>query len=377
MLRCRFLLVLLCWFAAWPLHALSLLDYNVHGNGATNWSTNSAQVRAIGRQMAYLQPDVITLNEIPFDLSYEMTNFVKAYLPGYSLAMNSGTDGFIRSAIASRHPIVRSTKWLDGESLVPFGYTNSRPTFTRDLFEAEIAVPSFSQPLHVFTTHLKAGSPPIGTTNDMMRRAAEAGAISNFFVTAFLTTNANRPYVLTGDLNEDINRPPAGSSQPVQRLISPPTGLRLTTPRNPFTHDDRTWSILEASLSIRFDYILPGGLLFSNIASSQVFRTDVLNPTPLGLLSLDDKTASDHLPVLMVFHNPYDTPYRLTSITASNQLVRLTWQATPGRQYLVESSSNLLSWTALSTNLTATATNASFSTSPAGGAQFFRVYRVP
>jgi hypothetical protein len=48
------------------LHALSLLTYNVGGNGATNGSTNSIQVQAIGRQMSYLQLDVITFNEVPF-----------------------------------------------------------------------------------------------------------------------------------------------------------------------------------------------------------------------------------------------------------------------------------------------------------------------
>jgi endonuclease/exonuclease/phosphatase family metal-dependent hydrolase len=381
--RCCFLLALVWLSCATPLRALSLMHYNVHGNGVTNWTTNSAQVKAIGRQVAYLQPDVITFNEIPLDFSYEMTNFVKAYLPGYFLAMNSGTDGFIRSAIASRHPIMRSTKWLDSASLVPFGYTNSPSTFTRDLFEAEINVPSYAQHLHVFTTHLKATSTITNASsnpqNDANRRAAEASAISNFMVTAFLTTNANRPYVLTGDLNEDIIRPDTNryiSGKPIQRLTNGPTGLRLTTPRNPFNNDDRTISI-QTSLSARFDYILPGGLLFSNIASSQVFRTDLLSPTPPGVFSQDDKTASDHLPVLMVFHNPYDTPYRLTSITASNQMVRLNWESTAGRQYQVESSSNLLLWAALSTNLTATGTNSTFSTSAKGHPQFFRIYRAP
>jgi endonuclease/exonuclease/phosphatase family metal-dependent hydrolase len=372
--RCCFLLALVWLCSATPLRALSLFHYNAHGNSVTNWTTNSPQVKAIGRQVAYLQPDVISFNEIPLDYTYEMTNFVKAFLPGYFLATNSGTDGFIRSVIVSRHPIVRSTKWLDGVSLAAFGYNGN---FTRDLFEAEIAVPGFAQHLHLFTTHLKSGSPPTGTTNDVLRRSAEASAISNFFVTAFLTTNANRPYLLAGDMNEDINRPAAGSGHPIERLTSGPTGLHLTTPRNPFSNDDRTWSIQNASLSIRFDYILPGGLLFSNLASSQVFRTDLLSPTPLGLLSLDDKTASDHLPVVMVFRNPYDTPYRLTSITASNQLVRLNWQSTPGRQYQVESSSNFLSWNALTTNLTAAGTNSSFSTGATGRPQFFRIYRAP
>ncbi len=103
----------------------SVLTYNVSGNGATNWSTNSPQVRAIGRQLNYLQPDVITFNEIPHPLTWEMVNFVSAFLPGYHLATNSGTDGYIRSVIASRYPILWSGSWLDGVSLIDFGVNNS------------------------------------------------------------------------------------------------------------------------------------------------------------------------------------------------------------------------------------------------------------
>src|SRR5438093_1103388 len=83
MSRCCFLLALMWLSSATPLHALTLFHYNAHGNSVTNWTTNSAQVKAIGRQVAYLQPDVVDFNEIPLDYTYEMTNFVKAFLPGY------------------------------------------------------------------------------------------------------------------------------------------------------------------------------------------------------------------------------------------------------------------------------------------------------
>lgn len=366
----RGLLLLLTWWAstgaAW---ALSVLTYNVSGNGTTDWSTNSLQVQAIGRQMLYLQPDVVTFLEIPFTNTWQMAAFVQAFLPGYFLATNSGTDGFIRSVIASRHPIARSQKWLDGVSLANFGYDGN---FTRDLFEAEVNVPNYAEHVHVFTTHLKAQS----DTNSAARRAAEAGAISNFFVTTFLPAYGQRPYVLTGDLNEDINRPPSSSQQPLPRLVNAGTGLRLTTPRNPFNNDDRTISI-RSSLMARFDYILPGGMLFSNISTSQVFRTDVLTPRPAPLLSTDSRTASDHLPVLMTFNNPYDAPFRLLSVTASNQAVTLNWESAAGRHYHVEDSSNLVLWAALATNLTANGSNLTFTTNPAGSARYFRIYRVP
>ena len=353
--------------------AFSLLTYNVKGNGATNWSTNSPQIQAIGRELQYLQPDIITFQEIPFDLSYEMTNFVNFFLPGFSLARNSGTDGSIRSVIASRFPITRSTSWLDGVDLRSFGYSNannSLDNFTRDLFEAQIGVPGFPQPLHVFTTHLKSTQ---GTTyaDASAKRAAEAAAITNFFATNLFALYPLHPFVLTGDMNDSDTNALA-----IQRLISAPTGLRLTNPKNPVTGSINTFSI-QASLSERIDYIFPNELLGSNIRTSQVFRTDLLNPLPPGVNASDDSVASDHLPVLMVFNNPYTQPFQITSITRNDSLVALQWESVPGQLYQVEISSNLWSWTALATNLTATNFNSSFTTNASDPAKFFRVHQGP
>jgi len=362
---------------AGPAAALSLLHYNVAGNGTTNWGTNSWQVQAIGRQMLYWQPEVAAFNEIPRTNTWQMANFVQAYLPGYFLATNAGTDGFIRSTIASRYPIVRSQSWLDGADLRPFGYTNSPFTFTRDLFEAEIAVPGWGEHLHVFTTHLKAygGS---GDTTSALRRAAEASAISNFLVTVFLPAHGRRPYVLTGDFNEDVADPPPNSGHPVERLVSPPTGLRLTTPRNPTTGSSNTYSIRATSNPAdRIDYILPCGLLFSNLASGQVFRTDRLTPLPAGLLAIDSRTASDHLPLVMSFHDPYDTNFRITSILAGPESVQLVWPTTTGRTYRVERTRDAQDWSIDSPNLMAATTNLSWIADRMPSATLFRVLRLP
>jgi endonuclease/exonuclease/phosphatase family metal-dependent hydrolase len=347
---------------------LSILTYNVGGNGTTNWSTNTAQVQAIGRQVVHLQPDIVTFNEIPRTNTWQMTNFVTAFLPGYFLAANSGSDGYIRSVIASRFPIARAQSWMPRANLAAFGFDGP---FTRDLFEAEIEVPGFDQPLHVFTTHLKAGT----ALDDCERRGAEANAISNFLVTVFLPGKSTRPYVLTGDLNEDIQRPPGNTQHAVERLLSSPTGLRLTTPVNPFNRDDRTLS--SSSPFRRYDYILPGGLLFSNLVTNQVFRTDLLSPLPSPLLSTDSRTASDHLPVLAVFKNPLNTPFRLVAFTRSNQTVCLTWEAGVNRQYWVEASSSLIAWTAASTNLIATTNRLSWSRRESEFQQFYRIHRAP
>jgi len=176
-------------------------------------------------------------------------------------------------------------------------------------------------------------------------------------------------------MNEDINDPPPSNPQSIQKLTSIPTGLHLTTPVNPITNTNLTFSIQSASLTHRYDYVMPNGLLFSNIASSQVFRTDLLNSPPPPLLAGDDVTASDHLPVLMVFNNPYAKPFKLLSVTRTNQTLALTWQSVLGQPYRVESSTNLTAWTTLATNLVATNSTFSYTTNLGDPLRFFRIFR--
>ena len=360
------------WCALTP--AFSYLTYNANGNGLTNWSTNLWHVQAIGRQVQYLNPDIITFQEIPVtnNCTAQMADFVAAYRPGYYLATNSADDGYIHSAILSRYPIVSSTSRLHGSDLTPYGYTGSG--FTRDLFEAQITVPGFPQPLHVFTAHLKSSQ----DADSVAKRAAEAGAVSNYFATVYLPANGPQPYVLSGDLNEDILQPSPGSLRPIQRLTGAPTGLRLTTPVNPFTDSELTHSIRDTNgPSVRYDYILPCAMLFSNLVSSQVFRTDLLNPVPSNLYGNDDQTASDHLPVFMVFANPFNTPFRLLAVGATNQTVWLKWESTANRSYNVEMSSNLVAWTMLATNIVAADTSFILTTNVPGDMKYFRVFRLP
>ncbi len=349
--------------------AFSVLTYNLKGNGAPDWSTNAPQVQAIGRQLSYLDADIIAFNEINNDSRSEMTNWAKAFLPGHAIVVSHGTDGFIRNGAASRFPVTRWTNHLDGASLTNYGYDG---TFTRDLFEAQIAVPGFPQPLHLFVLHLKSGT---GNSDDARRRAAEASAVSNFCV-GFHTTNGLHPYILAGDMNEDIAHPATGSQQPIQRLISG-TGLKLTTPVNPFTLAPLTHSIQNTNgLNRRYDYILPNTLLFSNIQSSQVFRTDLLTPAPPGLCTNDDVVASDHLPVMMVFNNPFTRPFRVTSVTRTNEAVSLTWESVPGQAYRIEASSNLTNWAVLADSLLATNYSLTLTTNLTAPSQFCRVKRL-
>lgn len=329
-------------------YGFSMLHYNVKGNGALDWTTNATQVRAIARQLAYLNPDIVTFNEIPVTGLGQMRNWVSAFLPGYYLATNSTSDGFIQSAIVSRYPIVRSQSWLGRVNIGAFGYNGP---YTRDLFEAEITLPGQPLPVHVFTTHLKAAS----DATSLLRRAAEARAISNFLATVFLPTKSNRFYALTGDLNEDINRPPGGTQQPIQVLLTTPTGLQLQTPVNPFTSNDLTLSI-QSTLNVRFDYALPSQALATNLIRSQIFRTDVLPNPPAPLLAGDSVTSSDHLPVHMEFRNPYAPA--IAPIITDGQVnagqFGFNLKGRAGRAVIIEASTNLQHWVAIQTNLVGT-----------------------
>lgn len=346
--------------------ALAVLNYNAHGAAIPDWSTNAAQVQAIGRHVQFLDPDIITFQEIPLtnNGTAQMTNFVAAFRPGFYLATNSGNDGFIRSVILSRYPITRSAKWLDGVPLGAFGYDGF---FTRDLFEAEIAVPGWPQPLHVFTTHLKSGQ----GSDETLKRAAEARAISNYFVNTFLPPYPLRPYLLTGDLNEDVAAPPAnGVTLPT--LTSAPTGLKLTTPVNAYTASALTFSIRAANLTRRYDYVLPSALLLTNIIDGEVFRADLAGDY-VAATTNDATVASDHLPVLINFTNPFHAPIHITSFAVSNSVSSLSWSAVPGGRYRVEASSDLATWTPLATNVLAAHPRPTFHTNAPATPRFFRV----
>jgi endonuclease/exonuclease/phosphatase family metal-dependent hydrolase len=361
-------LVLASWFGVSAASGFSLATYNMSGNGTSDWSTNATQVQAIARELLYLDPDIICFNEIPNDYWWQMTNWQAAWFPNHTFVVSPASDNYIRNGIASRFPITYSHSYLNNASLVSYGYSG---TFTRDLFEARISVPDYPQTLHVFVAHLKSGT---SSSDDSARRGAEASAVSNYMATRCLNLNPPHPYVLAGDMNEDIAYPATGSKQPIQRLTTN-TGLMLTTPVNPTTLTNYTISI-RLPLNRRFDYILPGPLLSSNINSSLVFRSDKVSPLPPNLYSSDSITGSDHLPVMMYFDTPFRMPFNFTAVVETNQTLYLSWGSVPGQTYRVESSTNLTDWVTYADGLTATNYTLSLSTNSTEIVEFYRVARV-
>ena len=356
---------------------ISVLTYNLGGGNfddtAANWSTNSVTNQAVGSVMKGLQPDIIGFQEYSVLNIWQLTNFINAYLPGYFMATNSEIGGGPPNVIVSRFPIARSRSWLARTDLNAFGFNG---VFTRDLFEAQVVVPWLPQPLHVFDVHLKA----FNDATNGPRRAAESRCISNWFATTYLAGPfKNDPYLLMGDMNEDISRPRSYEQDAIGTLISGPTGLRLTTPLNPVTASEKTWD--SGSPSIRFDYVLPSGFLFSNYvsASSLVFRSDkydAQHPLPAGVLPNATLLATDHLPVMAVFNNPY-SPFPILSGTSGGGVVTLRWQSQINARYRVEASTNLLARTIQASNLVAAATNYTWSNTRSDGARFYRVVRQP
>ena len=164
-----------------------------------------------------------------------------------------------------------------------------------------------------------------------------------------------------------------------------PVLMRLTNPTNPVTGSINTYATTSANPSERLDYIFPCALLASNISSAQVFRTDRLNPVPPNLNSNDCKVASDHLPVLMVFNNPYASApvtntapvYSFIYFAVTNQVATFKWQTVSNRYYNLERSVDLSNWTTFKANLLAAGTNFTVTTNAPFGANFFRVYRLP
>jgi hypothetical protein len=99
-----------------------------------------------------------------------------------------------------------------------------------------------------------------------------------------------------------------------------------------------------------------------------------------GICYLDWSGIFKNFKIIVVYE---DTPatvnssFKILSTTSSNQVVTLKWESVSGQLYGVDSSTNLLNWSPLASNLVATGSNYSFSTNATNPQKFFRAYRTP
>ncbi|NGO39149.1 hypothetical protein G4L39_07025 [Limisphaera ngatamarikiensis] len=348
------------------LERVRAVTWNLSGFGVTNWGVEHPQLMAAARVLRALDPVVVGFEEVPEGRESEMTNWVRSWWPGATVAVGTRTDGALRLAVASRLPVGGVRSWLRRASLSPWGYEG---VFTRELLEAEIWVPGCAEPMHLFVVHLKAG----GDADSAARRAAEALAISNFFATTWPARSRGRAMMLAGDCNEDLARPRAGEQGAVRILAGSPPGLTVLTPVNPVTRDERTWSIRDSVLRYRFDYLLVGGWLVTNLVESGVFRSDVAGAG--AVQPEDSRTASDHLPVWAGFANPGAIPRSVLARDTSGTW-RLSWWMAQGVRYRVESSVDLGEWLLVTEGVAVRPGYWTIAVGGGGGPRFFRVLRL-
>jgi hypothetical protein len=92
----------------------------------------------------------------------------------------------------------------------------------------------------------------------------------------------------------------------------------------------------------------------------------------------DSQTASDHLPLVASYANPYRVwpPFK-TDLRVEDQTVRVTWTTIPGKKYTVRGSFNLTHWFDASSVIPATGTNLAWNGSLVPGGMYFRVQETP
>lgn len=93
------------------------------------------------------------------------------------------------------------------------------------------------------------------------------------------------------------------------------------------------------------------------------------NPTGASATSITESVVTNFI------GGPNATP-SLNAPTVKNGAVTLTWSATEGGSYMVQSTTNFSTWTTNSTTVSAVLNNASYTNNPTDNARFYRVART-
>ena len=192
---------------------IRIAAWNIQATGtaaSTQWSRAVAILNRVG-------PDLCAIEEITdaSEVAAFGTFAAATAFPYYAVSSISGTlSGNLYNGILSKHPIV----FFDSHSAAEISGDPTANDITRDIFEAHVQVPGAASILGVFVLHLKSGA---GGSNEF-RRAIEIKRL-NQVVLGFQTQNPGAPYVVVGDLNEDVGDGPFGNS-----FATVPSGMPVT-----------------------------------------------------------------------------------------------------------------------------------------------------
>ena len=204
----RFVRLGLCMLAGWGLAALTaqavpvrIASFNVAFGIDTNddgGTTNDVDYAAVSNIIQRVQPDVICFQELYADEDMQAWIALAAKLgyPYYAMSSGGSLDNSMRTGVWSKYPIT-------GTDLIKETYYD--PTAVEIMrwpIVATIEVPGALYPLHVSSTHNKAGTT---TKSARLQRAFEMRRIVQYFDRLVASNpTENVQYAIMGDFNDDI-----------------------------------------------------------------------------------------------------------------------------------------------------------------------------
>ncbi|MGD9612320.1 MAG: lamin tail domain-containing protein [Kiritimatiellia bacterium] len=198
----------LCMVAGWGLAALSaqavpvrIASFNVAFGVDTNddgGTTNDVDYAAVSNVIQRVQPEIICFQELYADEDMQAWIALAAKLgyPYYAMSAGGSLDNSMRTGIWSKYPIT-------GTDLIKETYYDPAAVeFMRWPIVATIEVPGALYPLHVASTHNKAGTT---TKSARLQRAFEMYRTVQYFDRLVASNpTENVQYAIMGDFNDDI-----------------------------------------------------------------------------------------------------------------------------------------------------------------------------
>lgn len=287
-----------------------IMAYNTQGRFIADSSVDAA----FNRIFTAIQPDLISLEEIPSSVSAAtMAARFNSIMPigGAGWQIHFGTLGGTRNAIASRYPLT-----LKRTDTIPASSTRGVTMALADLPNA-----SYSVDVYLLSVHLKCCGSPGGSEDGNRQRSADA--IANWLGDARgvarpsgenIALPANTPIIILGDFNL------VGGPQPEATLLTGDiqdnatfgadvkgdwdvTNLTNLNPLDPFTGNNFTWQGSTSFPPSALDRFMTADSAF-NAVNKFILNTNTMTPAARAAAGLQpgdtlDTTTSDHLPIVV------------------------------------------------------------------------------